>query len=924
MASTCPKSNPKVQPMKMLVKIGLRTRLMILFLIIGLAPFGFLAVYALDKSSSSLTSLSVEQLVSVREQKKRQIDNLFERYHSDLATLTSTVRALSGEATRRLEVAQELKRADVESYLNRVISSAQTLAASQDVYQAYIKILTFDEAYNEDNENINAFDRSFDPKSKDFLALAKIIDPFFNLYVRKHGLADIYIIDAESGLVVYSQAKAGDLGKTLQSKALRGTGLAEAWKKASRGADGKAKPGQAPVFVDFTPYKAKGGRQAAFVSSPVFDSFGRFRAVIAIQIFTDEIQKIAGRRQGMGRSGQSYLMSLSKENSWLRSPLSLGSKALAAGQALSAVQIPYLDIIRKAPKGSGSFKDADGLLNLVVWNPLTKAGLHWTLVSTIQLEEAIAPKADDGTDYFKHFANDHGYRDLLLISPEGQVFYSVSRGADYRTNLAAAPQSTGGLGISYKQAMDRKEVAMADLAPYAADQNGIAGFMARPLLNESKQVEMIVALKITPEPINAIVAQKEGLGATGRAYLLGRDRLIRAHFAAGYPKLAAGAKPSEGMLTAAANALQGRQGVNEIVDLSGKSRLSVTTPINQNGLDWALTIDVESGEALGMVSNLRRKILYAALGFALAIFILAFLVTKWFTASITGPIKRVVDVLSAGSQKIKEATSQISRTAKDVAESSALQSDSLNETASSLREMDAQAKSTAENSCEASKLMDQANHRIGMADGTMRQVVDSMDEISLAGDEIGLVAKSIDEIAFQTNLLALNAAVEAARAGHAGAGFAVVADEVRSLSLKAAAEAARTQGLLENAQSRIGKGSELVKITREHFTSLAGDTQKAVGLVNEIAAANRDQAEGITSLTSEIGKLDEAVQRSSETARQSAQTSQILNRETLQTGEVVEQLSRLLGKNKGAGKYPHKRLTGPAQSGELALPQKTR
>lgn len=66
--------------------------------------------------------------------------------------------------------------------------------------------------------------------------------------------------------------------------------------------------------------------------------------------------------------------------------------------------------------------------------------------------------------------------------------------------------------------------------------------------------------------------------------------------------------------------------------------------------------------------------------------------------------------------------------------------------------------------------MQDATETIKVTDQALRDLKQSMDEVSDASEKTVRVVKDIDSIAFQTNLLALNAAVEAARAGEGRGG----------------------------------------------------------------------------------------------------------------------------------------------------------
>ena len=106
----------------------------------------------------------------------------------------------------------------------------------------------------------------------------------------------------------------------------------------------------------------------------------------------------------------------------------------------------------------------------------------------------------------------------------------------------------------------------------------------------------------------------------------------------------------------------------------------------------------------------------------------------------------------------------------------------------------------------------------------------------------------------------LNAAVEAARAGEAGAGFAVVADEVRNLAMRAAEAAKNTAALIEGTVKKVNDGSELVSRTNEAFSQVAESAAKVGELVAEIAAASKEQAQGIEQVNTAVSEMDKVTQ----------------------------------------------------------------
>ncbi|OQX13192.1 MAG: hypothetical protein BWK80_43060 [Desulfobacteraceae bacterium IS3] len=197
-------------------------------------------------------------------------------------------------------------------------------------------------------------------------------------------------------------------------------------------------------------------------------------------------------------------------------------------------------------------------------------------------------------------------------------------------------------------------------------------------------------------------------------------------------------------------------------------------------------------------------------------------------------------------------------------------------------------KQNADNANQADRLMKETIQVVESANFSMRDLTDSMGEISKASSEISKIIKTIDEIAFQTNLLALNAAVEAARAGSAGAGFAVVAEEVRNLAMRSADAAKNTSAMIEDTIRKVGNGSGLVTKANDAFRQVTESAVRVGNLLGEIAATSKEQSQGIEQVSMAMGEMDKV-------AQQNAATSEELSAQAEEMDSVVNELLSITG-----------------------------
>jgi methyl-accepting chemotaxis protein I, serine sensor receptor len=232
-------------------------------------------------------------------------------------------------------------------------------------------------------------------------------------------------------------------------------------------------------------------------------------------------------------------------------------------------------------------------------------------------------------------------------------------------------------------------------------------------------------------------------------------------------------------------------------------------------------------------------------------------------AETVGSVRLNAEAIAAASKQIATGNSDLSSRTED-------QAASLQETVASMEHLTVTVKRNSENANHATGLAGRASEVAREGARIVDEVVEKMSGIEQSSERIGEIIGVIESIAFQTNILALNAAVEAARAGEEGRGFAVVATEVRALAQRSSSAAKEIKELIDESSSRVQAGSKLVGHAGNSMMQIGEAIQRVTGIMDEIASASVEQAQGIERINEAISQMDEATQQNAALVEQAA------------------------------------------------------
>ncbi|MEM7027352.1 MAG: methyl-accepting chemotaxis protein [Pseudomonadota bacterium] len=235
----------------------------------------------------------------------------------------------------------------------------------------------------------------------------KTLHPMIRDFLVKFGYYDIFLVDHETGHIVYSVFKELDYGTSLIDGPYSNSGIGQAFKRANQltNADEFA-------ITDFEPYTPSYEDPASFIASPIFED-GEKIGVLIFQMPVAAINQVMTNNYdwnnvGQGETGQSYLVgsdnimrSMSRSLYENKADYLTKLKGLNTDAGLvSLIDMKNTTIglqkvssegVQKALAGESGYAKYNNYLGipvLSVYAPVNIPGLNWAILSEINETEA--------------------------------------------------------------------------------------------------------------------------------------------------------------------------------------------------------------------------------------------------------------------------------------------------------------------------------------------------------------------------------------------------------------------------------------------------------------------------------------------------------------------------------------------------------
>ncbi len=310
----------------MKLKNNFKTQLIFSFALIGLLPSILISANDYFSIKSGIEKEVNEKMQAIVDSKDKEISHYLENIKKQILTFSKTTHII--EASEKFidsynNIQTKLTSPMKENLLNYYNNEFNVKYKNEVGKLASIDALTsplkekdllMQYAFISNNKNALGEKDKLDTTEilPNYSNVHKIYHPAIREYLAQFEYYDIFIIDVNTGRIVYSVFKELDFSTSLLDGPYKDSNLAKAYSKALQIEDQNS-----VAFLDFEKYTPSYEAPASFISTPIWKN-NKPIAILAYQMPVAAINDIVSSTNGLGPLGEAYLVG---EDNRLRSDL---------------------------------------------------------------------------------------------------------------------------------------------------------------------------------------------------------------------------------------------------------------------------------------------------------------------------------------------------------------------------------------------------------------------------------------------------------------------------------------------------------------------------------------------------------------------------------------------------------------------------